>query len=76
MAVVILNSNKHSRDHLSFFMGYGFIYLLCRNFLELDKTCAPYYGNRSAAYLMTKDYNHALDDAKIAIQLDENYIKV
>jgi hypothetical protein len=25
---------------------------------------------------MVKDYNHALDDAKIAIQLDENYIKV
>ena len=46
------------------------------NFVDLNKTCAAYYGNRSAAYLMAKDYSHALDDAKIAIQLDENYIKV
>ncbi|XP_028403003.1 dnaJ homolog subfamily C member 7-like [Dendronephthya gigantea] len=43
--------------------------------IELNKTCAAYYGNRSAAYLMAKDYNRALDDANIAIRLDENYIK-
>ncbi|XP_046859863.1 dnaJ homolog subfamily C member 7-like [Xenia sp. Carnegie-2017] len=43
--------------------------------IELDNCCAPYYGNRSAAYLMMKDYYHALDDAKIALKLDENYIK-
>ena len=42
----------------------------------MEKDCASYYGNRSAAYLMLKDYAKALDDANIAIRLDENYIKV
>jgi len=36
---------------------------------------APFYGNRSAAYLMMKDYTHALNDCMEAVRLDPTYAK-
>lgn len=37
---------------------------------------ATYYGNRSAAYLALSKHKDAVDDARMATSLDENYIKV
>eukprot|EP00455_Lapot_gusevi_P022747 TRINITY_DN236_c0_g1_i1.p1 TRINITY_DN236_c0_g1~~TRINITY_DN236_c0_g1_i1.p1 ORF type:complete len:506 (+),score=151.41 TRINITY_DN236_c0_g1_i1:60-1577(+) len=36
---------------------------------------AEYYGNRSAAYLMCKEYKRALLDCKRAIELDPTFVK-
>lgn len=37
---------------------------------------AAYYGNRSAAYLALGKHKDAINDAKIATSIDENYVKV
>lgn len=42
---------------------------------DLVPSSATYYGNRSAAYLALGKHKDAVDDAKKATQLDENYVK-
>lgn len=46
------------------------------NFEELVSDNAAYYGNRSAAYLALGKHKDAINDAKIATSIDENYVKV
>merc|ERR1719187_1620630 len=41
----------------------------------LDPKCPAYYGNRAAAYMMKKDYNKALEDARTANSLDPSFTK-
>jgi DnaJ family protein C protein 7 len=41
----------------------------------LDPKCPAYYGNRAAAYMMKKEYNKALDDARTANSLDPSFTK-
>lgn len=36
---------------------------------------APFYGNRSAAYLMLKNWTKAMEDSQTAIRLDPTYAK-
>ena len=43
---------------------------------ELAPSVATYYGNRSAAFLMLVNYDKALEDARAAIKLDDNFVKV
>ncbi|XP_055956842.1 serine/threonine-protein phosphatase 5 isoform X1 [Patella vulgata] len=43
--------------------------------IELNPYNAPYYGNRSFAYLRTECFGYALEDASKALDLDRNYIK-
>ena len=44
--------------------------------IEINSDSAPYYGNRSFAYLRTECFGYALQDASKALQLDPKYIKV
>jgi len=44
--------------------------------VEHCPTCAAYYGNRSAAYMMLSKYDRALDDARRATQIDPEFVKV
>lgn len=43
--------------------------------IELVSDNAAYYGNRSAAYLALGKHKDAINDAKIATSIDENYVK-
>ncbi|KHN85772.1 Serine/threonine-protein phosphatase 5 [Toxocara canis] len=43
--------------------------------IELDRSVAVLYGNRSAAYLKKELYGSALEDAAAALRIDPNYIK-
>ncbi|CAH3166393.1 unnamed protein product [Porites evermanni] len=43
--------------------------------IELAPSVATYYGNRSAAFLMLVNYDKALEDARAAIKLDDNFVK-
>ncbi|KAL4217288.1 DnaJ subfamily C member 7 [Mactra antiquata] len=43
--------------------------------INLCPTCAAYYGNRSACYMMLNKYNEALADARQAIKLDDKFVK-
>jgi len=43
--------------------------------IEDDPSVAAYYGNRSAALLMLKKFDEALDNCKKAIELDPAFIK-
>ncbi|CAG0913741.1 unnamed protein product [Notodromas monacha] len=43
--------------------------------IEMDPNVAPYFGNRSFAYLRTEMFGAALQDATSAITLDPSYIK-
>ena len=51
------------------------MYLFCFCITELDPKCPAYYGNRAAAYMMKKEYNKALDDARTANSLDPSFTK-
>ena len=44
-------------------------------FSEQCPTCAAYYGNRSATYMMLAKYAEALEDARQAVRLDELFTK-
>lgn len=41
----------------------------------MDPTCAAYYGNRAAAYMMLADYQKGLEDARTAFTLDSSFVK-
>lgn len=41
----------------------------------MDSSCAAYYGNRAAAYMMLEDFNNALNDARKACSLDASFVK-
>ena len=43
---------------------------------DLCPKCAAYYGNRSAAYVMLKNYDNALRDARTSVEVDPTFIKV
>ena len=43
---------------------------------ELQPKQAKYYGNRSAAFMMLNRFADALNDARMTVKLDENFIKV
>lgn len=43
--------------------------------IELAPKNATYYGNRSAAYLALGKHKDAVEDARMATSIDENYIK-
>ncbi|CAG5121036.1 unnamed protein product [Candidula unifasciata] len=43
--------------------------------INLCPTCAAYYGNRSATYIMLQRYKDGLADAQFAIQLDTGFVK-
>lgn len=43
--------------------------------IETCPNVAAYYGNRAAAYMMLHKYKNAIDDSKMAISFDENFVK-
>ena len=43
---------------------------------DLCPTCAAYYGNRSACYMMMDKYTEALEDARMSLKLDSQFVKV
>lgn len=43
--------------------------------IQLSPSHAPFYGNRSAAYLMQENYRRALDDTQHALRLDDKFVK-
>ncbi|KAL3854349.1 hypothetical protein ACJMK2_013622 [Sinanodonta woodiana] len=43
--------------------------------INLCPTCAAYYGNRSATFMMLNKYAEALEDARQAIRLDGQFVK-
>ena len=44
--------------------------------IRLLPTCAAYYGNRSATYMMLNKFTDALEDAKQATSIDKEFTKV
>jgi len=44
--------------------------------IRLVPSCAAYYGNRSATYMMLNKYKDALDDAQQATSIDKEFTKV
>jgi len=43
---------------------------------DLCPTCAAYYGNRSACFMMLNKHTDALEDARTAIRIDKTFVKV
>jgi DnaJ family protein C protein 7 len=43
--------------------------------IELCPTCAAYYGNRAATYMMLYKYEKALEDARTSTQINPNFVK-
>lgn len=44
--------------------------------IRLLPSCAAYYGNRSATYMMLNKFTDALEDAKQATTIDKEFTKV
>lgn len=44
--------------------------------IRLIPSCAAYYGNRSATYMMLNKYKDALEDAKQSTAIDKEFTKV
>lgn len=44
--------------------------------IRLLPSCAAYYGNRSATYMMLNKFTDALEDAKQATSIDKEFTKV
>ena len=44
--------------------------------VEMCPSCAAYYGNRAATYMMLNKYDKALEDARTSVQIDPDFIKV
>ena len=69
---------KFENEGKSFFSAdghYDIAIQLYSKAIELDGTKAPYYGNRSFAYLKEELYGSAIEDASKSLELDRNYIK-
>ena len=60
------------------FMLKKFVYLNLCTFVitDLCPSCAAYYGNRAATYIMLNRYRDALEDARQSTRLDSNFVKV
>lgn len=43
--------------------------------INLCPTCAAYYGNRAATYIMLNKYREALEDARQSTKLDDKFVK-
>lgn len=43
--------------------------------INLCPTCAAYYGNRSACYMMLDRFTEALEDARMSLKLDSKFVK-
>ena len=43
--------------------------------IEAEPKEATYYGNRASALLMLKKYDEALEDCRLAIELDPSFVK-
>ena len=57
---------KYNYQHASFILS---------PFPDLCPQCVPFYGNRSAVYLMLGQPRQALEDAKTAVSLDPEFSK-
>lgn len=55
---------------------YGQAVVLYTKAIDLNPFLAPYYGNRSFAYLKQELFGCALSDATKALDLDKTYLKV
>ena len=44
--------------------------------IRILPSCAAYYGNRSATYMMLNKYKDALEDAQQSTQIDREFTKV
>lgn len=51
-------------------------FILDKQRADICPNNATYYGNRSAAYLALGKHKEAVDDARMATCIDENYVKV
>ncbi|XP_041373976.1 dnaJ homolog subfamily C member 7-like [Gigantopelta aegis] len=50
--------------------------LVCyNNAINLCPTCAAYYGNRAATYIMLNRFREALEDAQQSVRLDSGFVK-
>lgn len=49
---------------------------LLRYSSEMCPSCAAYYGNRAATYMMLSQYAKALEDARQAVSLNPKFVKV
>lgn len=45
-------------------------------FADICPTCAAYYGNRAAAYMMMNKYKDALIDIRESLRIDKTFVKV
>ncbi|XP_065191221.1 dnaJ homolog subfamily C member 7-like [Sycon ciliatum] len=54
---------------------YGPAVELYTQAIQLAPDHAPFYGNRSAAYLMLDKFQQALDDTQHALRLDSKFVK-
>ncbi|KAK3083542.1 hypothetical protein FSP39_025158 [Pinctada imbricata] len=43
--------------------------------IDICPTCAAYYGNRAATYIMLNKYREALEDARQSVRLDQQFVK-
>merc|ERR1712226_38028 len=43
--------------------------------IELCPKCCAYYGNRAATFMMLSKYDKALEDARVSLQIDPNFVK-
>lgn len=57
----------------SYFIGFHQAHLILT---ALCPTCAAYYGNRAATYMMLSQYDKALEDARRSTQIDPAFVKV
>lgn len=43
--------------------------------IDICPTCAAYYGNRAAAYMMLNRYKEALSDIRESLKIDKSFVK-
>lgn len=70
-------AEKRKEEGNSFFKtaAYPDALLCYEDAIRMCPTHAPYYGNRSATYIMMSKYSEALADARIAVSLDDTFVK-
>jgi tetratricopeptide (TPR) repeat protein len=62
------NESMKAKDYQDAIISYG-------RALDLNPSDAATFSNRALAYLKTKEYARALEDAEAAIKLKEDYVK-